>query len=188
MKHVSEILWWCLPWQQLLTALSLSSLPSYRKAETESGKLVTVKNPLILPSTRPVLLPSESDSNWSHWQEVTTSYHIEGHTILQPYWSIQCQIITISVMPKCCSEKCNFFYTWWFWSQDLGEVLGKAVAVFQLVLTFIDGVFCENLGKLTYSPSHSVCYSLSFACRETKNTVCVLRVALIKIKIILLEE
>lgn len=45
MKHVSEILWWCLTRQQLLMALSLSSLPSYRKAETESGKLVMVKKP-----------------------------------------------------------------------------------------------------------------------------------------------
>lgn len=45
---VSEIFWWLLLWQQLLTSLSLSSLSSYRKAETESGKLVTVKHTHIL--------------------------------------------------------------------------------------------------------------------------------------------
>lgn len=53
---LNVFLWWCLPWQQLLTTLSLSSLPlplpHCRKAETESGKLVTVKkNPTHLPSS-----------------------------------------------------------------------------------------------------------------------------------------
>lgn len=37
---------------QLLTTLSLSSLPSHRKAETESGKLVTVKKTPLIPSIR----------------------------------------------------------------------------------------------------------------------------------------
>lgn len=147
MKHVSEILWWRLPQQQLLTTLSLSSLPSYRKAETESGKLVTVKNPLICQPLDLCCCHQRATATGRTGRKLQP-HHIQGHTILQPYWSIQCQIITISVMPKCCSDKCNFLCTWWFWSQDLGEVLGKAVAVFQLVLHIHRWCFLWKFGDI----------------------------------------
>lgn len=101
-------------WHQLLTTLSLSSLPfppPCRKAETESGKLVTVKRKR---KTLILLIHQICVAAFGKWQQplaLTGSYNLishRGHCILQPYWSIQCHIISISVMPKCHCDICDF--------------------------------------------------------------------------------